>query len=177
MKEENQITIYETEDGKARVKVRFEDENVWLTQDQMAELFDCSADNISLHLKNIYSEKELDLTATAEEFSVVQKEGQRSVNHNPLYIGGLYNMATLRFGHATRQTFCCGLKDTPSPLRGTGPWQGESLGKQGRMQKPLNKLDRKPPTSCWGFFSRGTKGTGFRISGACPLYRRRVYGG
>ena len=79
MKQDNQITIYETEDGKARIEVRFENENVWLTQKQMAELFDCSADNVSLHLKNIYLEKELAPKATAEEISVVQKEGQREV--------------------------------------------------------------------------------------------------
>jgi len=53
MKQGNQITIYETEDGKARIEVRFEDENVWLTQKTMAELFECSVDNVSLHLKNI----------------------------------------------------------------------------------------------------------------------------
>jgi len=75
MREDNQITIYETEDGKTRVEVRFENENAWLTQKTMSELFDCSADNISLHLKNIYSEKELDQKATNEEFSVVQREG------------------------------------------------------------------------------------------------------
>jgi len=82
MKETNQITIYETEDGKARIEVRFENENVWLTQKQIAELFDCSADNVSLHLKNIYAEKELESKATTEEFSVVQKEGQREVKRN-----------------------------------------------------------------------------------------------
>jgi len=77
---DNQITIYETEDGKARIEVRFENENVWLTQKLMAELFECSADNISLHLKNAYVEQELDPKATTEEFSVVQQEGQRQVN-------------------------------------------------------------------------------------------------
>ena len=82
MKQDNQITIYETEDGKARVEVRFENENVWLTQKTMAELFECSADNVSLHLKNIYTEKELDQKSTTEEFSVAQKEGQRRVKRN-----------------------------------------------------------------------------------------------
>lgn len=82
MRETNQITIYETEDGKARVEVRFENENVWLTQKQMAELFDCSADNVSLHLKNIYMEREVEPKATTEEISVVQKEGQRAVKRN-----------------------------------------------------------------------------------------------
>ncbi len=70
----NQMTIYETEDGKVRIDVFFDKENVWLTQKLMAELFECSADNISLHLKNIYAERELEEKATAEEFSVVQKE-------------------------------------------------------------------------------------------------------
>jgi hypothetical protein len=82
MKQDNQITIYETADGKARIEVRFENENVWLTQKQMAELFDCSADNVSLHLKNIYKERELEPKATAEEISVVQKEGQREIKRN-----------------------------------------------------------------------------------------------
>jgi hypothetical protein len=69
--------------------VRFEDENVWLTQKSMSELFDCSADNISLHLKNIYSEKELDLTATTEEFSVVQQENDETpIRYRPADGGG-----------------------------------------------------------------------------------------
>ena len=55
-----QITIYETEDGKARVEVRFEDENVWLTQAQMSELFDRDQSVISKHIKNVFSERELD---------------------------------------------------------------------------------------------------------------------
>jgi len=79
MKQDNQITIYETEDGKARIEVRFENENVWLTQKTMAELFECSIDNISLHLKNIYKERELEQKSTTEESSIVQKEGQRKV--------------------------------------------------------------------------------------------------
>jgi len=82
MKQDNQITIYETEDGKARIEVRFENENVWLTPKTMAELFDCSADNVSLHLKNIFAERELEPKATTEEISVVQKEGQREVKRN-----------------------------------------------------------------------------------------------
>lgn len=56
----NQITIYETDDRKARVEVRFGDENVWLTQSQMAELFDRDQSVISKHIKNVFSEGELD---------------------------------------------------------------------------------------------------------------------
>jgi hypothetical protein len=72
----NQITIYETDDGKARIEVRFENENVWLTQRLMAELFDCSVDNISLHLKNIFKENELDVKAVTEEYSITAADGK-----------------------------------------------------------------------------------------------------
>ncbi len=56
------------------------DETIWLTQKAMAELFGCSVDNISLHLKNIYEDGELTTDATTEEFSTVQQEGLRMVN-------------------------------------------------------------------------------------------------
>ena len=78
----DKITIYETEDGKVRIDVRFEHENLWLTQKLMAALFECSADNVSLHLRNIYNEKELDEAATTEDFSVVRKEGGREVSRS-----------------------------------------------------------------------------------------------
>ncbi len=60
----------------------YKDDTFWLTQRGMADLFDCSTDNISLHLKNIYQEEELTEEATAEIFSVVQKEGNRDVKRN-----------------------------------------------------------------------------------------------
>lgn len=81
----NQITIYETDDGRIRIDVLFDKENVWLTQKLMAELFECSTDNVSLHLKNIYAERELDEKSTTEEFSVVQKEGIREVKRSIIY--------------------------------------------------------------------------------------------
>jgi hypothetical protein len=76
MKQDNQITMYETEDGKARIEVRFENENVWLTQKTMAELFECSIDNVSLHLKNIFAEKELDEKSVIEEYSITASDGK-----------------------------------------------------------------------------------------------------
>ena len=72
----SEITIYETEDRKVRIDVYFKDENLWLSQKLMAELFECSTDNISLHLENIYNEGELDEAATTEESSVVRQEGK-----------------------------------------------------------------------------------------------------
>lgn len=73
------IQIYRSADGQAQVEVRFGQETVWLSQAQMAQLFNTSADNISLHLKNIFTEQELDETATTEDFSVVRQEGRRQV--------------------------------------------------------------------------------------------------
>ena len=79
MKESN-ILLYETEEGKVNVDVILKDETIWLTQKSMADLFECSSDNISLHLKNIFKDNELDKRLTTEVFSVVRKEGNRSVN-------------------------------------------------------------------------------------------------
>ncbi len=76
---DNQIAFYQSADGSVNIEVLFAEENIWLTQKKMAELFDCSADNISLHLKNIYSDKEVDENRTTEDFSVVQNEGGREV--------------------------------------------------------------------------------------------------
>jgi hypothetical protein len=75
----SQFLIYQSEDGQTKLDVRFVDETVWLTQTLMAALFQTSADNISLHLKNIYNEGELDENSTTEDFSVVQQEGTRQV--------------------------------------------------------------------------------------------------
>ena len=74
-----EILLYENGGEKEFVSVVFQDETFWLTQSGMAELFDCTADNISLHLKNIYAEEELTPEATAEKISVVRQEGSRQV--------------------------------------------------------------------------------------------------
>ena len=74
-----EILLYENGGEKEFVSVVFQDETFWLTQSGMAELFDCSTDNISLHLKNIYAEEELTPKATTEKISVVRQEGSRQV--------------------------------------------------------------------------------------------------
>ena len=76
---EIQFLLYNTPDENIKVNVIVKDETLWLTQKAMAELFDCSTDNISLHLKNIYNDGELNEISTVEEFSVVQREGNRDV--------------------------------------------------------------------------------------------------
>lgn len=79
MEKEFQFMIYKYADEDVSVNALIKDETIWLTQSGMAELFGCTSDNISLHLKNIYSEKELEFSATTEKFSVVRKEGTRDV--------------------------------------------------------------------------------------------------
>lgn len=79
MNQEHQVVLYQVEGTNICVNVMFKEETFWMTQKAMAELFDCTTDNISLHLKNIYKEEELDENATTELFSIVQNEGQRNV--------------------------------------------------------------------------------------------------
>ncbi len=74
-----EVTVYEAPDGEARVEVVLEQETVWLTQAQMAELVNTSSDNVGLHIQNLYPEGELERGATTEEYSVVRPEGRRSV--------------------------------------------------------------------------------------------------
>ncbi|MDE0844252.1 RhuM family protein [Psychrobacter pacificensis] len=76
---DNQFEIYTTDDGQTQIEIRLEQETLWLSQAQMATLFDKDSDTIGLHLKNIYKEGELDQTATTEESSVVRQEGSRQV--------------------------------------------------------------------------------------------------
>lgn len=75
-----EILLYGDDNGKEFINVVFKDETFWLTQKGMAELFDCSTDNISLHLKNIYVDGELEQPATTEKISVVRTEGTREVS-------------------------------------------------------------------------------------------------
>lgn len=74
-----QFLVYQTEDGKLKIDVRFEGETVWLTQQHMAQLFQTTKQNISLHLQNICAEGELQLEATHKKSLSVRQEGARSV--------------------------------------------------------------------------------------------------
>lgn len=79
MKESNEIMIYQDENGVTKVNVRFSDEDVWLTQTQFAEIYDTTQENISMHIKNIYNDKELDENRTYKKFLLVRQEGTRQV--------------------------------------------------------------------------------------------------
>ena len=73
----NEILIYEGEGKRIEVQLDSKSETLWLSQKQISELLDTSTDNISLHLKNIYQDKELDAKATTEDYLVVHQEGGR----------------------------------------------------------------------------------------------------
>ncbi len=75
----SEIKIYKTPDGKTSIEVKLEKETVWVSQKQMAELFDKNSDTIGLHLQNIYKSGELDEISTTEKYSVVRQEGKRNV--------------------------------------------------------------------------------------------------
>lgn len=95
----NDLILYTTDDGRSQIKLRAKDQTVWLSQREMAQLFDVSTDNVGLHLKNIFEDAELIREATTEESSVVQIEGGREVQR-PLM---LYNLdAILAVGYRVR---------------------------------------------------------------------------
>lgn len=92
---EQDIVIYKTEGG-IEVQIKFGEETVWATQRQIAELFDTTPQNITLHLKKVYSEKELNRNSTCKEYLQVQKEGKRNIKRKQLF----YNLdAILSVGY------------------------------------------------------------------------------
>lgn len=98
-KNQSQLILYQTQDGRQRIEVRPEDETVWLSQVGMAELFQTTKQNISLHLKNIYEEEELTEAATVNEYLTVGTDGNREVNREIVH----YNLqAIIAVGYRVR---------------------------------------------------------------------------
>lgn len=75
----NGLILHSQDDGRSQIKLRAKDQTVWLTQLEMAELFDATKQNISLHLKNIFEERELDPATAINESLTIQIEGSRKV--------------------------------------------------------------------------------------------------
>lgn len=95
----SELILYTTDDGRSQIKLRAEQQTVWLTQLEMAELFDATKQNISLHLKNLFQDGELDPAATVKESLTVQTEGSRAVQRKVT----LYNLdAILAVGYRVR---------------------------------------------------------------------------
>ena len=86
MTEENSnIVLYQTKDGKTKIDVKLDDETVWLTQAQMVKLFQKSKQNVSLHIRNIFSEGELDESSVVKEYLTTAKDGKKyKTNHYSL---------------------------------------------------------------------------------------------
>jgi hypothetical protein len=76
----NQVEICQTKDKQTEIEVKFEEETVWLSQKQMAALFQNTVPNINMHIRNIYKKKELDKKPTIKESLIVQKEGKRLIS-------------------------------------------------------------------------------------------------
>ncbi len=94
-----EFLVYQTDAGQVKIDIRLTNETLWMTQVDMAQLFQCSADNISLHLKNVYEEGELDQSATTEDFSVVRQEGKRAVRRKMTF----YNLdAVISVGYRVK---------------------------------------------------------------------------
>ena len=82
MDNQNQIILYQDDNDITRVSVRFADEDLWLTQNQLAEIYCTTQENISMHIRNIYADNELDANRTYKDFLLVRQEGTRQVQRN-----------------------------------------------------------------------------------------------
>lgn len=96
MNEENKIILYQDDNEITRVSVRFADADLWLTQAQLAEIYDTTKQNISQHIENILNEGELDIQRTVKEFLTVRQEGNRQVQRTIIH----YNLdMVIALGH------------------------------------------------------------------------------
>ena len=82
MKEDNKIILYQDDNEITRVSVRFADEDLWLTQNQLAEIYCTTRENITMHISNIYADAELLQSSTSKDFLLVRQEGNRQVKRN-----------------------------------------------------------------------------------------------
>lgn len=87
MTDKNEIILYQPDEA-IRLEVRLDEETVWLTQAQMAELFETTPQNITIHIRNMYKDGELDISSTCKDFLQVRTEGKRTVNR----IQKIYNL-------------------------------------------------------------------------------------
>ncbi len=130
-----EIAIFEAETGEIRVQVQ--DESVWLSQRQIAEVFDTSADNISLHLKNIFADGEMTEESTTEDFSVVRQEGQRQVRRRVRH----YNLdAILAVGYRVSSGRAIQFRKWATQILREHLTRGYSINRQ-RFEKNARELE------------------------------------
>lgn len=132
------LLVYEAPNGSARGDVRLEPDTVWLTQRQVAELFNTTPESVVMHLKNVYSGGELKESATAKDLLVVRTEGKRRVPRDVKH----YNLdAILSVGYRVnpRRGGCASANGRP-PLATLGRFRSMRRGATGRQ--PLQKMQR-----------------------------------
>jgi hypothetical protein len=133
-KPSSEIVLYQTEDGRTRIECRFENENVWMTQALMAELFQVTVPTVNEHLKGIYAEGELPAGATVRKFRIVRFEGARQVTREIEH----YNLeAILAVGYRGRNLT---LPPSPSPRP-----SGERAGARGFELESASSPRPSPP--------------------------------
>jgi hypothetical protein len=161
MTPKNQIVIFETD--QQPVQVRLEGDTVWLSQAQMAELFATSTDNISLHLKNIFKDQELDEAATTEDFSVVRQGGARKVTRRLKH----YNLdAIISVGYRVNSTRATRFRQWATRVLREHLTQGFSLDRQRFAQNAAEleaalQLISKAAAELWPSWQ--FQGRGYRI--------------
>ena len=114
--EENrgQVLLYQTPDGESRIEVRLQDETVWLSLDQMAELFRRNKSTISRHIKNVFEERELSQDATVAFFATVQTEGNKKIERGIAY----YNLdMIISVAHRVHSAMSIWMKSAQSYVR------------------------------------------------------------
>jgi hypothetical protein len=130
-----ELVLYESEDGLTQVYCRFADDSVWLSINQLAELFGRDKSVISRHLKSIYEDEELSRAATVAEYATVQTEGNRRVERSIDY----YNLdAILAVGYRVRSPR---RSSSPGPIREGRTWRLQA----GRASASAVAKQRKPP--------------------------------
>jgi len=136
------LKIYKTPDGKTSIEVKLEKETVWLSQKQMAELFDKDSDTIGLHLRNIYKSGELEENLTTEKYSVVQKEGKRKVRREIKF----YNLdAIISVGYKVNSKRGVLFRKWATQLLKDYLIKGYTLNQQ-RLQKQVKQLNELKET-------------------------------
>lgn len=164
-KDRGEILFYQTDEGNTKVEIRLENYTVWTTQAGIAELYGTSSQNITMHIKSIYSEHELDEEATCKHYLQVQKEGKREVRRNIRH----YNLEViLAVGYRVRSSrgtqfrkwaterlkeyLVKGFVMNDERLKDPGGWDyfDEQLSKYGVLRMPVAE---KPKPASFNLFS------------------------
>lgn len=141
----NQVEVFQNEDGSLQLAVQVQQESIWLSQSQLAELFKTSTDNISLHLKNIYQSGELDENATTEDYSVVRQEGKRQVKRKLKH----YNLdAIISVGYRVSSTQATRFRQWATKTLKQHLLKGYTLNQE-RLALNVGRISQSAIRGCW----------------------------